>query len=107
MWICVGPCDPATKPSRGRLVIAKTKAAARFCSWNYRGTEVIDENPNQDSGCDLVLNLNQEPAWFRFSHGATMNQNLNQNHYRQAARTRNPNSWRSARFQDSDEYSVA
>ena len=51
MWICVGPRDPATKPSRGRLDIAKTKAAARFYSWNYCGTEVINENPNQDAGC--------------------------------------------------------
>ena len=48
---CVIWRDRATKSSRGRLFIAKTKAAARFRPWNYRGTKTINEKTNQDRGC--------------------------------------------------------
>ena len=41
MWICVGPRDPATKPSRGGLSVVGLSAIPKVPPYNILGEEVI------------------------------------------------------------------
>ena len=59
MCICLGPRDPDTKPSRGRLCVYKTKAITRFAPCKRRGSKVINEKPKLRRGCPLL----QRSSW--------------------------------------------
>ena len=65
MWICVGPRDPDTKPSRGRLCVYKTKATTRFPPCKRRGSKVINEKPKLRRGCSpAYINETKPPTAF-------------------------------------------
>ena len=64
MWICVGPRDPDTKPSRGRLCVYKTKGNPRSAACKWRGTKVITEKQISAGGVCKLMEESKAPKQF-------------------------------------------